>query len=203
MLEIVLATTNPGKVAEIEEIMSGLPIRFLTRDDVVSWPSINESGTSYLQNALIKARTLARVTGRPALADDSGIEVDALDGAPGVRSARFSGPDASDAKNNSKLADLMREVPADNRKARYRCAAVVVMPDGSEIVAEGSCEGTIAMRPAGESGFGYDPWFIPSGHESTFGQLSAETKHAISHRGKALRRLADKLQEAGVVTETQ
>ena len=203
MLEIVLATTNTGKVAEIEEIMSGLPIRFLTKRDVNDWPPIAETGESYLENALIKARALAEATGKAALADDSGIEVDALDGAPGIRSARFSGPGATDAQNNSTLAELMRDVPVDSRSARYRCVAVMVMPDGTEITAEGTCEGSIAMDPAGTGGFGYDPWFIPLGYEHTFGQLSAGTKHAISHRGKALRQLVEKLKEAGTLPETQ
>jgi non-canonical purine NTP pyrophosphatase (RdgB/HAM1 family) len=200
MLEIVLATTNPGKVAEIEEIMSGLPVRFLTRQDLSNWPGpIDETGKSYLENALIKARAFSQTTGKAALADDSGIEVDALDGAPGIRSARFSGPGATDAQNNSALAELMREVPVDSRTARYRCVAVVLTPDGTEITAEGTCEGTIAMEPAGTGGFGYDPWFIPEGYEQTFGELSAEVKHAISHRGKALRQLSEKLEGAGLV----
>jgi XTP/dITP diphosphohydrolase len=202
MLDIVLATTNPGKVAEIDEIMSGLPIRFLTKQQVSHWPPIAETGSSYLENALIKARALARATGKAALADDSGIEVDALDGAPGIRSARFSGPGATEAQNNSTLAELMRDIPPERRTARYRCVAVVVMPDGTEITAEGTCEGSIAMNPAGEGGFGYDPWFIPLGYEHTFGELSAETKHAISHRGKALRHLAKKLEVTGILSAT-
>jgi XTP/dITP diphosphohydrolase len=203
MLEVVLATNNPGKIAEIDEIMSGLAVRLLTKNEVGPWPDIAESGQSYLENALIKAHAVVNATGKAALADDSGIEVDALNGAPGIRSARFAGPNATDVQNNSTLARLMSEVPAENRSARYRCVAVVVLPEGTEVVAEGTCEGTIATGPAGEGGFGYDPWFIPAGYHLTFGELSAEAKHRISHRGKALRQLVRRLEEGGVLARTQ
>jgi XTP/dITP diphosphohydrolase len=199
-LEIVVASANPGKISEIRQIMAHLPVKLLTNHDVGPWPDIVESGYSYLENARIKAHAVVEATGKAALADDSGIEVDALDGAPGIRSARFSGPNGSDDQNNSRLARLMRDVPKERRGARYRCAAVLVLPGGAEISAEGTCEGIIATAPAGEGGFGYDPWFIPAGHEKTFGQLSPETKHGISHRGKALRELAQRLQEAESMT---
>jgi XTP/dITP diphosphohydrolase len=190
---VVIASTNPGKIAEVRQIMAGLPIVLLTSDDVGGWPEIEETGDTYLANALLKARAVAAVTGRAALADDSGIEVDALDGAPGVRSARFSGERASDEDNNAKLIESLDGVPSERRGARYRCVAVLVTPDGEEIAGIGSCEGQIGFEPRGTGGFGYDPWFIPERGSRTMAELTAEEKHAISHRGKALRGLADKL----------
>jgi XTP/dITP diphosphohydrolase len=192
---VVIASTNPGKIAEVRQIMAGLPLVLLTSDDVGGWPEIEETGDTYLANALLKARAVAAVTGRAALADDSGIEVDALDGAPGVRSARFSGERASDEDNNAKLIDSLDGVPYERRSARYRCVAVLVTPDGEEIAGIGSCEGRIGFEPRGTGGFGYDPWFIPERESRTMAELTAEEKHAISHRGKALRGLADKLRD--------
>jgi XTP/dITP diphosphohydrolase len=184
---------------EIEKILGELGFRFITKDQIESWPEIVESGDTYLENALLKARALAHLTGKPALADDSGIEIDALDGAPGVRSARFAGPAATDEENNRKMAELLDGVPLERRTARYRCVAVVVTPEGEELAAQGTCEGRIAELPRGTGGFGYDPWFIPSGQAQTFGELPAELKHSISHRGKALRALAAKVAEAGML----
>jgi XTP/dITP diphosphohydrolase len=192
---VVIASTNPGKIAEVRQIMAGLPLVLLTSDDVGGWPEIEETGDTYLANALLKARAVAAVTGKAALADDSGIEVDALDGAPGVRSARFSGEQASDEDNNAKLIESLDGVPSERRGARYRCVAVLVTPDGEEIAGIGSCEGRIGFEPRGTGGFGYDPWFIPERESRTMAELTAEEKHAISHRGKALRGLADKLRD--------
>lgn len=193
-MEIVIASSNQGKIREIVEIFSGLDVKLLTKDDVGAWPDdIEESGVTYLDNALIKARSICETTGLPALADDSGIEVDALDGAPGVHSARFAGPEADDEANNRKLADLLAATPRNKRSARYICVAVVVFPDGEEIAAYGTCEGMIAEEPRGEGGFGYDPWFIPFGGSRTMAELTPKEKHGISHRGKALRELAEKL----------
>ena len=201
-MEIVLATANRGKIAEIVEIMGGLPVTFVTKDQMPPWPEIVESGDTYLENALIKARALVEFSGKAAIADDSGIEIDALDGAPGVRSARFSGPQATDEQNNQRMAQLLKDVPAEKRTARYRCVAVLVTPDGTTIDAEGTCEGRIAVAPEGDNGFGYDPWFIPAeqpeGQELTFGLLPLDFKHGISHRGKALRELAAKMTRLGV-----
>jgi XTP/dITP diphosphohydrolase len=192
---VVIASTNPGKIAEVRQILAGFPLVLLTSDDVGGWPEIEETGDTYLANALLKARAVAAVTGRAALADDSGIEVDALDGAPGVRSARFSGERASDEDNNAKLIDSLDGVPHERRGARYRCVAVLVTPDGEEIAGIGSCEGRIGFEPRGTGGFGYDPWFVPEHESRTMAELTAEEKHAISHRGKALRGLADKLRD--------
>lgn len=199
MPQIVLATANQGKIAEICQIMAGLPLSFLTKEQLPGWPHIVEHGTTYLENALIKARALVEVSGKPALADDSGIEIDALGGAPGVRSARFAGPRATDIQNNLRMAYLLRDVPAEQRRARYRCWAVLAMPGGAHLEAEGTCEGRIAPVPRGSGGFGYDPWFIPAGHDRTFGELPGELKHAISHRGQALRRLSVQLRESGLL----
>jgi XTP/dITP diphosphohydrolase len=190
---VVIASTNPGKIAEVREIMAGLPLVLLTGDDVGGWPEVEETGDTYLANALLKAHAVAARTGMAALADDSGIEVDALDGAPGVRSARFSGDRATEADNNAKLIASLAGVPAERRTARYRCVAVLVTPDGEEIAGVGSCEGRIGTEARGAGGFGYDPWFVPEGEARTMAELSPEEKHAISHRGKALRGLAEQL----------
>ncbi len=190
---VVIASTNQGKIAEVRHILGGLPLRLIDPDDVGGWPEIEETGDSYLANALLKAHAVARLTGQSALADDSGIEVDALDGAPGVRSARFSGPNATDEENNVALIGALAGVPPERRTARYRCVAVLVTPEGEEIAGVGSCEGRIGLEPKGSGGFGYDPWFLPEGESRTMAELTAEEKHAISHRGKALRGLADKL----------
>lgn len=169
--------------------MSGLDVRWITWADLGGWPAIEETEDSYLANALLKARAVSAKTGKAALADDSGIEVEALGGAPGVHSARWAGPGGNDEDNNEKLRQLMVGVPAGRRGARYRCAAVVVFSGGYEIAAEGSCEGRIGEEPKGKGGFGYDPWFMPAGETRSMAELSATEKHAISHRGKALRNL--------------
>jgi XTP/dITP diphosphohydrolase len=190
---VVIASTNAGKVMEIRQILSGLGLELLTAGEVGGWPDIHETGTTYRDNALIKGRSVVELTGIAALADDSGIEVDALGGEPGVYSARFSGPRATDESNNALLVSRLRGVPEERRTARYRCVAAVVTPEGREYVGEGTCEGRIAFEPRGSGGFGYDPWFIPEGETRTMAELTPEEKDAISHRGKALRRLAEQL----------
>lgn len=192
--EIVVASGNPGKVKEISEIFAGMPVVLKTKDDVGGWDDIEETGETYLENAFLKARAVCEKTGLPALADDSGIEVDAIDGAPGVHSARFAGDGATDEENNEKLVSLLEGLGPDERGARYRCVAVIAFPVGEELAAIGACEGRIALQPKGEGGFGYDPWFVPQGGSRTMAELTAEEKHAISHRGKALRGLASALQ---------
>ncbi|GAC1363295.1 MAG: XTP/dITP diphosphatase [Actinomycetota bacterium] len=190
---VVIASTNPGKIAEVRQILADLSLVLISRDEVGGWPEIEETGSTYLANALIKGRAVAALTGLAALADDSGLAVDALGGAPGGRSARFSGPGATDAANNDKLVAALAGVPPEGRGARYRCVAVLVTPAGQEIAGVGSCEGRIGLQPRGSGGFGYDPWFIPSGEGRTMAELSAQEKDAISHRGKALRGLAAQL----------
>jgi len=195
VLELVIASKNRPKIDEIKEILSGLPVRLITFEELDKWPEVDEAGSSYLENALAKARAFVEVTGKAALADDSGIEVDALDGAPGIRSARLAGLGATDEENNRKLISLLSGVPPEKRAARYRCVAVVSFPDGREIVGTGSCEGRIATEAKGSGGFGYDPWFIPEGESRTMAEISPQEKHAISHRGEALRSLADQLRD--------
>src|SRR6266702_2267632 len=153
---VVIASTNPAKIVEVRQIFGAVPLRLLTAADIGSWPAIEETGESYLANALLKARAVASFTGRAALADDSGIEVDALGGAPGVRSARFAGERASDDENNLRLIAALDGIPTEERTARYRCVAVLVTPDGEEVAAIGSCEGRIGFEPKGTGGFGYD-----------------------------------------------
>lgn len=193
MIELVVASANPAKVAEVAEIMKDIPVKLITRDEVRNWPAIEEIGSSYLENALLKARALVDATGKAALADDSGIEVDALDGEPGIHSARWASGEPTDEANNAKLVSALAQVTPDRRTARYRCVAVIVFPDGGMIGGLGVCEGSIALEARGSRGFGYDPWFVPKGETRTMAELSASEKHAISHRGRALRGLLDEL----------
>jgi XTP/dITP diphosphohydrolase len=149
-----------------------------------------ETGETYAANAVAKARHAAQAAGLPAVADDSGLEVEALGGEPGVLSARYAGEGASDEDRHRKVLDLMREVPEGRRQARFRCAAAFATPEGELLVADGTCEGGIVQEPAGSGGFGYDPIFVPDGYGVTMAQLTDEQKHAISHRGRAFRALA-------------
>ena len=166
-------------------------------DDVAPDLELAEPFDTFTENALAKARAVVHVTGMVAIADDSGIEVDALDGAPGVRSARYAGDAATDADNNEKLVDALREVPATDRTCRYRCVAVAVFPDGAELIAEGSCAGLIVLEGRGSLGFGYDPHMIPEGETRTMGEIPLDEKLAFSHRGRAFRSLARQLRREG------
>lgn len=190
---VLIASTNRGKIVEVRQILSMLPLELLTAEDVGPWPDIDETGDTYEENALLKGRAVSALKGMAALADDSGIEVDALGGAPGVRSARFAGPAATDEDNNALLIHRLHGVAPQARTARYRCVAVLVGPDGEEVSGSGACEGRISLAPAGTGGFGYDPWFIPEGETRTMAELTPQEKDAISHRGKALRALAAQL----------
>ncbi len=190
-MSIVLATRNRGKITEIKALLPG--VRFETAASFPGCPEPEESGRTFEENALIKARAVARYTGRTALADDSGLEVDALDGAPGVRSARYAGPDATDRDNMLHLLDALDGISDADRTARFRCVMAVVTPGGRTWTEEGVCEGRILREPRGASGFGYDPLFVPSGHENSFGELDAAIKNRISHRSRALRLIADVL----------
>lgn len=183
----VLASANPHKVEEIMAILDSTGIAMVPRPPDV--PEVDETGTTLEENARLKARALCSATGIPAVADDTGLEVDALGGAPGVRSARYAGERATDADNVARLlADLDGSTTRD---ARFVTVAVVLWPDGSETVARGVVEGEITTEPRGAGGFGYDPIFIPTeGDGRTFAEMTGEEKHAISHRGRAFRSLA-------------
>lgn len=197
---LVLATANLDKVAEITEILSGVTVageerhlRLLARPPEV--PEVEETGSTLLENARLKARALVAATGSAAVADDTGLEVEALDGAPGVYSSRFSGEGATYADNVRKLLEVMAEVPeGPARRARFRTVALVAFPDGGEVWAEGAVDGVVATAARGANGFGYDPVFVPDGGDGrTFAELSAGEKHEVSHRGRAFRALAAKL----------
>ena len=185
---LVIATRNPGKIREILEICADWPVEWVTHE-TAAWPDVEETGDGYLDNALLKARAAANSVGLPAVADDSGIEVDALSGGPGPRSARFAGENASDEENLRLLLERIREAPAELRTARYRCVAACAWPDNGEVWAEETCEGVLIAEPRGTGGFGYDPMFVPAGYGNTMAELTSAEKHRISHRGKAFRSL--------------
>lgn len=186
--QLVVASANPKKAAEIGEVLEGWDLVPRPPD----LPDVDETEPDFLGNARLKAVAVCDATGIASLADDSGIEVDHLDGAPGVRSARFAGAPSDDEANLRLLLERMAGV--EDRRARFRSVVVVRFPDGEEIVTEGTVEGRIAAAPEGSGGFGYDPVFVPDeGDGRTFGQMDPAEKHAISHRGRALARLADEL----------
>jgi len=191
---LVLATGNPGKIREFTALLSpaGIEVLAQSRWDV---PECDETGLSFVENAILKARNAARHTGLPALADDSGIEVDALHGRPGIYSARYSGPDGDDAANNAKLLSELAGVPDAQRTARFRCAMAFLQhaEDPSPILAEGTWEGRIARAPAGSGGFGYDAVFYVPDHGCNAAELPAEIKNRISHRAQAVRAMVDHL----------
>lgn len=191
--EIAIASRNPGKIREIKQICADWPAQWVVADeDPREWPDVEETGQTYLDNALLKARAVSRALDLPCVADDSGIEVDALDGAPGPRSARFAGEEATDEENLVLLIDSIRDERV--RSARYVCVAVVAWPDGREIHAEAACEGTLITQRKGSGGFGYDPVFVPlEGDGRTMAELTSDEKDAISHRGRAFRALRDSL----------
>jgi len=190
--EIVIASKNKGKIREIRQIYADLPVSIVEHADL---PDVVEDGDSFSANARKKAVEIARHTGKWSLADDSGLEVDALGGAPGIHSARWSG--GGDEANNDKLLSELRDVPPPARTARYRAVVVIASPDG-RIVAEtdGACEGLIGFVRKGTGGFGYDPLFVVPQFGQTMAELPAETKHSISHRGEALRKLREPLTRA-------
>jgi XTP/dITP diphosphohydrolase len=187
---LAIASRNAHKLREIGRICADWPVAWLTVDGHVGfWPDVEEPHDTYVENALEKAREVAAALGVPAVADDSGLEVDALGGAPGPRSARYAGDEATDAENLGALLQALRDVPADRRGARYRCVAAVAWPGGGEVWAEGVCEGRIVDEPRGSGGFGYDPAFVPSGGDRTMAELTDRAKDRVSHRGRAFRAL--------------
>ena len=189
-MRVVLASSNAGKLRELVPLLAPLGLDLVAQNSLgIDTPP--ETGATFADNALLKARYAASVAGLPALADDSGIEVDALGGRPGVYSARYAGEHASDLDNLRKMLEELRGVPEAKRTARYRCVIAFVREaqDVDPLIADGAWEGRIALAPAGSGGFGYDPIFVPEGFERTAAQLAAEEKNSISHRGRALREL--------------
>ena len=194
--KVVIATNNAHKLEEIARILAPLSWEFVSLGSCGSFPEPVEDADSFEGNARIKARAALENTGLPALADDSGLVVDALDGAPGVYSSRFAGEDASDEQNNDKLLALLADVPDKKRTARFVSTIVFVDTDGTEIVAQGTCEGVIGHERRGENGFGYDPLFISDDCDGkTTAEVSPEQKDAISHRGRALHAFVEQARE--------
>ena len=190
MPELCVASDNAGKLAELTRLLAGTAWRVLPQRACGVTP-VEETGTTFLENALIKARNATAASGFPALADDSGLEVDALDGAPGVRSARYAGERATDADNTAKLLAALRGIPEHERGARFRCVIVLLRHahDVAPVVCEGIWEGAITTAPRGANGFGYDPVFLPAGSRLTSAELAPAEKDRASHRGQALRQL--------------
>lgn len=186
---LVLATGNRGKIREIHDLLGGLDIEVLTCDDLEGWPDLVERGETFEENAASKALELSSWAGMPALADDSGLEVEALGGEPGVRSARYAGVQGDDAANIARLLREMEGVPAARRGARFVCVLVLASPRGERVEVRETCEGSVITAPRGELGFGYDPIFVATGMDRTMAELDLEEKNAISHRGKALRHM--------------
>lgn len=193
-MDILLATNNQGKVQELVRLLGDLPFNVRSLRDFPEVGEIEEDGESFAENALIKARAGAGATGLLTLADDSGLEVDVLEGEPGVRSARFAGEPKDDSRNNAKLLELLQDIPLNRRTARFKSVIALVTPEGEEHLTEGTCEGLIGLQPRGQGGFGYDPLFYVPEYDKTFAELSLEEKNAISHRGKALRAAAAMLE---------
>ena len=194
MIKLVLASGNAGKLRELTALLAGFDYEVHAQSEYAV-PEAEETGTTFVENAIIKARNAAEYTGLMALADDSGIEVDALQGAPGVYSARFAGVDADDQANNDLLVEKLRSIPAERRSARYRAVIVLMrhVADPSPIICEGSWEGIIQLEAQGEGGFGYDPYFFLPSHQCTSASLSTDEKNRLSHRGQALQQLKARL----------
>ena len=197
-MRILVATHNRGKLQELRQLLARCPIELVSFNEIEHHDVIDETGDTFVENALIKARTAAFRSGLPTIADDSGLEVDALNGAPGVRSARFAGSGVDDATRNAKLLQLLADIPADQRTARFRCVAVFLSAAATPepMIEEGICEGAILSVPRGQGGFGYDPIFRPACSNSTFAELSGAEKDRISHRGIAIRRLLKRMGSA-------
>ena len=196
MIKLLVATTNPGKFAEVKDFLRQLPLEVLSLSDLATWPKIIEDGATFEENALKKARALAEYSSYLTLADDSGLEVDALNGAPGIYSARYCGEEGNDKKNNEKLMHELREISEEKRTGRFVCALALCAPKShgmKEWTVRDSCEGRISFELKGENGFGYDPLFFYPSLGKTFGEIDRAIKATVSHRGKALKKLAEML----------
>lgn len=195
-MRIIAATQNQHKISEMQAITSKFDMQIISQkeaglDDI----DIVEDGDTFEANSAIKAKTICNISGKPAIADDSGLAVDTLFGAPGVYSARYAGEDADDEKNNAKLLEALKDVPIKARTGKYVSVITLAYPDGSMLVARGECKGRLLFSPVGEGGFGYDPLFVPDGSQKTFAQMSMGEKNLISHRAKALAQLSKLLEK--------
>ena len=195
MDKIVFATRNEGKVKEIKEILEGFPVEVVSMKEMNITTDIEENGTTFEENSLIKAREISKLTGLPALADDSGLEVDYLNGEPGIYSARYLGRDTDYNYKNNYIIDRLKEAEDKERSARFICVISLVLPDGREFVKKGVMEGRIGYEIKGENGFGYDPIFYLPEYGKTSAELSSDEKNKISHRGKALRAMKEVIAE--------
>ena len=190
-MQLVLATNNQDKIREIKHLLDDLSVTVLTRDDFQEFPNVEETGTSLEENALLKASAIAKFCDLPALADDSGLEVDALGGAPGVYSSRYAGEDATYADNNRKLIQQLQGLPREKRTARFHCVIAIDWADGTRDTVEGVAEGYITEDTAGKEGFGYDPVFFYPPEGKRFSEMTLEEKNLVSHRGQALQKARD------------
>ncbi len=195
MQKVVLATANADKANELRAILAGTPVEIVTPDEMGGMPVVEETAASYAGNALLKACAARDYFGLPAAADDSGLEVEELEGAPGVYSSRYAGPECSYEDNNEVLLDEMKEIEPRDRLAQFVCVAALALPGGKEYVFTGTLPGNIAEEPRGKNGFGYDPVFIPDGEERTFAEMTADEKNKISHRYRAFKQLAAALKK--------
>ncbi|AFM02034.1 non-canonical purine NTP pyrophosphatase, rdgB/HAM1 family [Desulfitobacterium dehalogenans ATCC 51507] len=194
-MKVLLATQNRGKVKELQDLLSGEEIEVLSLEDLDHWEEVEETGSTFAENAAMKARIAAQRTGLVSLADDSGLEVDALQGAPGVYSARYAGEPKDDDKNNDRLLQELEGVPEEQRTGRFRCALVIAAPTGEEYLTEGTVEGRILNERRGKEGFGYDPLFYLPDFGRTMAQLNLSQKNKISHRAEAFRQAVPILKE--------
>lgn len=193
-MKFIIATNNQKKLKELERILNPLGINAVSaKDEGISLDDVEETGITFAENALLKAEAAFKKTGLPSVADDSGLCVDALDGRPGIHSARYAGENATDSDKNNKLLSELKDVPEKDRTAHFTCAICCILPDGEKIEVEGRCEGSIAFEPHGNGGFGYDPIFKYS--DKSYAELSSDEKDSISHRGKALRKLKTELEK--------
>ena len=194
-MNLVLATNNDDKIKEIKYLLEDLPVTIFSRSDFLEFPDVEETGQTLKENALLKAKAVAEFCDMPALADDTGLEVDALDGAPGIYSARYAGDNVSYADNVNKLIKEMKDVPQEKRTARFRCVIAIDWNDGNVETVEGLCEGFIAEDIQGDQGFGYDPVFYYPPKDKRFSQMTIEEKNMVSHRGLALQNMVGLIME--------
>lgn len=192
---VILGTRNKGKVREFQNLLGNEAFTLLSWQDIAQPISVVEDGETFLENAMKKAEATARITGEPSIADDSGLEVDSLQGRPGIHSARYAGPEATDEKNYRKILAELKGVPREHRGARFVCVIALCLPNGKREWVEGECRGIITEAPSGKQGFGYDPIFFYPEMGKTFAELSAEEKNRVSHRAEAIRKLRPVLEK--------